>query len=237
MDNSATSAQELADAITIVATGPKGTSRAFFNATVQLQSLHTHQVIQRCFSESAEAVYALSAILPALTTTENVEAAQNEIFGRVDAAEKDIGNEIQRVAKLIESSGIDINQLGYTAAQTFHAQICSPRANQLLRVIKQLDDLIKLLDTLWLTETITQKVHTETVFLWKRRVIKLMNHVREVGFRAMNAAHRANAKAGKNEADLSATTAEVQDTKPKSKAVKPARKTPAKETPAVASAA
>lgn len=183
-------AQNLSEAIVIVTGSPSDTSRPFFMSECRLRNLHAQQVLQRSYAIGAESMFRLSIILPAMVNNQAIaEQALKAPYARMDELRKDLNNEIARLTKLADTNGISTETLQYSAPQTFSVQITTPRGGDLIRTIKLYDDMLQLLDVLWLAGVVSQAEYGEYSHSHKRALLRMLNFLHyhsNAAFKAAN---------------------------------------------------
>lgn len=163
-------------------------SRAVVCRTVQIDSLQAQRVMHRSFEKLKQSLFSLSVILPIVSDDEaEIEAIDGYIDEQFLSAEQELATEQARLRKILEDNGIE-EVAGYSKPETHKIEIDSPRANAFLRLVTQLDGLMKLIDTAWLLGEFDDKQKKNATFQWQQRLIKLAGRVIALERRARSAA-------------------------------------------------
>jgi hypothetical protein len=101
----------------------------------------------------------------------------------------EIRQEIERMQELSEASGCETG-IGYTNARTVEIQITSPRSIRFLAIIREFDQLIAAMDTLWLACLIDDTQYAVEAYQWKKKILRLAGQIRTLATRAILAARR-----------------------------------------------
>ncbi len=88
----------------------------------------------------------------------------------------------------MEDNGIDMMP-GYTNPNEYTIEINSPQVAQFAHLIRKLDTLMGIVDTLWLNTVLTSKQRTDATYQWQQRLIKLAGRIIGIEKRARISAH------------------------------------------------
>ncbi len=174
-----------------MASKPKqgGTSRPVINQEAEFGSYQAQQVFKRSYAVTSRSFYLLSVVQRALTREEIVVQVEAVVDGLLDEISKRLSDEIERLIKLCNESGID-PQPNFNKPQRVQAEIASPRAGRYLGQIQQLDRVIGLIALLWLSGVRNDSQYAAECYLWQRNLTRLANRIREITNRAINAANQ-----------------------------------------------
>ena len=151
---------------------PRPYSRAAFERTVALKSETAQRMLEREFDRVAAALYHLEVVQRMLTPEEEVEIREEDARTLIQSMQQATRNEIARLLKLREDHGVQGEPV-YTHPGETKVMITSPLAHDYLGVIQTLDQLIFVLDGLWLMGVLNNKQRANAVFLWQRTILKL----------------------------------------------------------------
>lgn len=90
----------------------------------------------------------------------------------------------------LENPGVMDGLRGYTNSRTVEIQITSPRSIRFLAIIREFDQLIAAMDTLWLACIIDDTHYAVEAYQWKRRILRLAGQIRTLATRAILAARK-----------------------------------------------
>ena len=165
-------------------------SHPFFLQKVQLHSFHAQQVFDRGFDVYATAVFSLSVVLRIIGTDEQAQEIEAVVDERLNKLFEDLHTDLARLSKLAENNGIEFQGVDYSNPQLIEARITSPRAVRYIGLIREFDDLVTKLDTLWLSGIVPDGNYSRSLYEWKRRILRLAVSIRSIAGRAMVTARR-----------------------------------------------
>ncbi|MBX6392154.1 MAG: DUF1845 family protein [Burkholderiales bacterium] len=165
-------------------------SHPYFTQKVRLHSFHAQQVFDRGFELCANAIFSLSVVLRIIGTDEQAREVEGIVDERLNKMFEDIRGEAARLEKLAEANGIEFKGIDYSHPKEIEAKITSPRAVRYVGLIREFDDLVTKLDTLWLSGVIPDGNYSRSIYEWKRRILRLAGTIRSIAGRAVNAARR-----------------------------------------------
>ena len=151
---------------------PRPYSRAAFERTVALQSEMAQRMLEREFDRVAAALYHLEVVQRIVSPEDEVELREEEARSLILSIQTATQNEMARLQKLRSDNGVHGEPI-YTHPGEIKVMIISPLAHDYLGVIQTLDQLIFLLDGLWLMGVMNNKQRANAVFLWQRTILKL----------------------------------------------------------------
>lgn len=184
-------------------------SHAYFAQKVTLRSFHAQQVFDRGFELCANAIFSLSVVLRVIGSDEQAREVEGIVDERLNRMFEDMRNEIARMEKIAETNGIEFAGIDYSSPKEVEAKITSPRAVRYVGLIREFDNLVAKLDTLWLSGVIPDSSYSRSIYEWKRRILRLAGNIRSLAGRAMTAARR---KEVQGDANNTAGTEVVADT-------------------------
>lgn len=154
-------------------------SRAVMSVSLTLNSFEAQKVFKNTFKVTGNHIYnigIMSRIAGNQAAAEEAERQIQELFAKLRG---DIQAEHDRLKLLVDAAAIDFT-LNYEHPLAVSANIVAPTVNQYLRIIVQLDELMRLCDTLWHGGEFTEAQKVECGYLWQRRVTKLHNVIRNL---------------------------------------------------------
>ena len=119
------------------------------------------------------------------TKSTEVETVIPEHISKVS---EDTDKATAQLNKLMEDNGIDMMP-GYTNPNEYTIEINSPQVAQFAHLIRKLDTLMGIVDTLWLNTVLTSKQRTDATYQWQQRLIKLAGRIIGIEKRARISAH------------------------------------------------
>lgn len=149
-----------------------------------LDTEEAQRVYQRTFSEILKNLYYLSVV--ARISSDN-EGAIDELNEQVEEKFADffdsLEDEAVRLSALCYDNAITTLPT-YSMPLEIDVEVSSPMANRYLQLLKKLDRVVQLLDSLWLAEHFTAKQKLRGTYEWQRKLVKVANQVREARNRA-----------------------------------------------------
>lgn len=163
-------------------------SQPYFEQVLLLSTKQAHRVMERSFKALSGSLFRCEVILRIIGQEEKIDELETYIKTTLEAAEKDIADELERAEAVCEQNGVN-TPATYTMVRNFTIQIKSPLIARYARVVVQLDRLIQMLDMLWLNDLITSKERTNTTFAWQQRIVKAAWAIVRVERKARAEAH------------------------------------------------
>ncbi|MBK8759119.1 MAG: hypothetical protein IPM03_01475 [Sulfuritalea sp.] len=164
-------------------------SRPFITQKAVLNSLHAQQIFERGYDMCANGLFSLTVVLRFIGTEEQAQAVETMVDDLLNKALDEIRQEIARMKELGESNGCE-TMISYTNSRTVEIQITSPRSIRFLAIIREFDQLIAAMDTLWLACIIDDTHYAVEAYQWKRRILRLAGQIRTLATRAILAARK-----------------------------------------------
>ena len=164
-------------------------SRPFITQKAMLNSLHAQQIFERGYDMCANGLFSLTVVLRFIGTEEQAQAVEAMVDDLLNKTLEEIRQEIKRMQDMSEANGCEM-MIGYTNARTVEIQITSPRSIRFLAIIREFDQLIAAMDTLWLACLIDDTHYAIEAYQWKRRILRLAGQIRTLATRAILAARK-----------------------------------------------
>ncbi|MDA8259170.1 MAG: hypothetical protein M0Z99_26620 [Betaproteobacteria bacterium] len=164
-------------------------SRPFITQKALLNSLHAQQIFERGYDMCANGLFSLTVVLRFIGTEEQAQAVEAMVDDLLNKTLEEIRQEIKRMQDMSEVNGCE-TMIGYTNARTVEIQITSPRSIRFLAIIREFDQLIAAMDTLWLACLIDDTHYAIEAYQWKRRILRVAGQIRTLATRAILAARK-----------------------------------------------
>ena len=162
-------------------------SKPIFEQSFTINSLQAQRVVDRVFKRTVSALYGIDVILRIIGDENEIDEVDQVISQLIENCSKSVDSEQARLDKLMESNGID-DIPEYTGPITFKAQISSPQVGQFVGLIRKLDALMISMDTLWLSNVLSNKQRVDGNYAWQQRIIKLARRIIDIEIRARKSA-------------------------------------------------
>jgi len=135
------------------------------------------------------ALYGIDVVLRIIGDDEEMDQVE-EIVGKLIAELADeLHAEHARLAQLRETNGISTTPR-YTNPKQITVHISSPQLAQYTALIEELDRLMTVMDTLWLTGVLTNKQRADGAYQWRTRVLRTGREIIEIERRARASAEK-----------------------------------------------
>lgn len=163
-------------------------SRPVFKQSLKVNSLQAQRVKERSFERVTNSLFSIDVILRVIGEQEEIDQVETVILEHMSKVSEDLDRATEQMVKLMEDNGIDAMP-GYTNPKEYTIEINSPQVAQFAHLIRKLDKLMSLVDTLWLNTILTSKQRTDATYQWQQRLIKLAGRIIGIEKRARISAH------------------------------------------------
>lgn len=166
---------------------------------LELRSYQAQHVHKRAFNKVLNSLFLSDVILRVISKSspdgeDDAEKLNAVVAEELLKVENELKAETGRVSKLIEQHAITAFAT-YDKTLTVSVAITSPLGARFSTLLRSMDTLVGLIDTLWLHEHFTGKQRNAAVRQWSRRVLKIANRIIEMEKRARRKAQRAGKEA------------------------------------------
>jgi len=169
-------------------------SRPVFDQTIRIQSNHAQRLLDRGFLLVVRALYGIDVVLRIIGDDEEMDQVEEIVGSLIAELAEELRAEHRRLAQLRDANGISATPR-YTNPKQITVHISSPQLAQYTALVEELDRLMTVMDTLWLTLVLTNKQRADGAYQWRTRVLRTGREIIEIERRA-----RASAvKRGKGE--------------------------------------
>lgn len=154
----------------------KAKSAPVIKQKLSLSTLSSQKVMIRSFEKLAESLFQISVILRAIGEREHVDDAEEILNKHFEAASTDIEAKIEQMKQLAEQNGISINP-DYTNQVTYELEINTPHLARFIGLVGRMDDLVSMIDSLWLHSILDDRQASNARFEWGRRMINVAGRI------------------------------------------------------------
>ncbi len=151
-------------------------SRPIFERTFSINSEQAIRVIRNSYHRLMVSLYAIDVILRIIGREETVDEIESLVSQMIAECAEQLQQEKLRLEKLKADNGITETPT-YTHPREFVAKIASPQIAQFVELIRLLDQLMIVMDTLWLCQIISNKHCIEARYQWQQRLQRLANKI------------------------------------------------------------
>ena len=182
-------------------------SRPVFKQVLKVNSLQAQRVVERSFQPVSDSLFSIDVVLRFIGERNEIDQVENIIQEYMEKVSVDLDTATNQLQKLIEDNGIE-GSPEYTSPSQYDIEIKSPQVAQFAHLVRKLDSLMLLIDTLWLNSILTSKQRKDAIYQWQQRLIKLAGRIIGIEKRARISAY---SKDKKNEVEAAAPTQETTD--------------------------
>ena len=185
-------------------------SRPFVPQSARFASVSAKKLYDRAYARVDSALYGISMVLRITGGEDGAASVEQIVDEHLAAVARDLAAEQARLRLLGDESGVTI-KVEYTKPITVDAHVSSPRSMRFLGMCRDLDALIGTIDCLWIAGVLNDRQHSQAVYLWQQRLVKLASRLIGIAGRAFAAARRQGkvAEDGEIGADTAVDTAEI----------------------------
>lgn len=160
-----------------------------------LQSYHAQDMLERVGNNWAEAMITLSETMRNYKPEDQCIVVDGEVDRLLDDTFKGIKTNIERLNKIAETNGLDMDDIEaeYSSPSTYVLKVLSPREFRFHTLLQELDKLCALTDKMWYVSLVTDRHRSQIPFETKRQIIRMVNRVRTLVYRAQASSQRAGA--------------------------------------------
>lgn len=176
-------------------------SRPVFDQSLRVHSDHAQRLLERGFHRVVRALYGIEVVLRILGEEGEMDAIEQIVSERIDACAAELRAERARLEKLCADHGVT-ERARYTHPEEVRVRISSPQVAQYAALIRELDELMMAMDTLWLTGVLSNKQRADAAFTWRRRVLALGREIIAIEERARASARRKTGSSAAVEIEL-----------------------------------
>lgn len=170
-----------------------------FEQNIQINSLQAQKIMERAFRRTVRSLYSIDAILRIIGDDQEADEVEGVINKMLTDTREAIHADSARLKKLIDSEGIT-QEPSYTHPQTYMVQISSPQVREFVSLVKMMDQLMLMMDTLWIMSVLDNKQRKEGTFQWQQRMLRMARRIVTIETRARKAAHNKGKAEEVNEA-------------------------------------
>lgn len=160
----------------MASTHPRPYSRPVLERTLILRSEQAQRIMAREGDRVMRSLHAIAVVFRATLPAETVDALEMESGALIDEAAEAIAAEIARVSAIRETEGVDLRPT-YSHPGETPVRILCPRAHDFVAMIEGLDELMILVDSLWLSGWLTNRNRCEAAYQWQQRILRIARKI------------------------------------------------------------
>ncbi|MGA7983366.1 MAG: hypothetical protein WCA32_24480 [Chromatiaceae bacterium] len=183
-------------------------SRPVFDQTVTIHSNHAQRLLDRGFLLVVRALYGIDVVLRILGDDEEMDQVEEIVGKLISELAVELRAEHARLAQLREANGISATPR-YTNPKRITVHISSPQLAQYTALIEELDQLMTVMDALWLTGVLTNKQRADGAYQWRTRLLRTGREIIDIERRARKSAEKRGKGEELSEVDESVVAQDV----------------------------
>jgi len=121
-------------------------------------------------------LHAIAVVFRATLPVEVADRIESESGALIEEGAQALATEIARVSALRETEGVTLIP-GYSHPGELPVRILCPRALDFLAMIEGLDELMVLIDSLWLSGLLTNRHRSEAAYQWQQRILRIARRI------------------------------------------------------------
>ena len=122
------------------------------------------------------ALHAIAVVFRATLPVEIADRIEAESGALIEEGAQALAAEITRVSALRETEGVTVIPC-YSHPGEIPIRILCPRALDFLAMVKGLDELMVLIDSLWLSGLLTNRHRSEAAYQWQQRILRIARRI------------------------------------------------------------
>lgn len=151
-------------------------SKPVYTQSVSFNSSQVQRVVKRHLAKVTNALFSTDVILRIIGDEAEIDQLEELISEQIKAVKDDFKHETERLEKLMEDAGIN-EMPNYTNPTTINVQIKSPQTHEFIQLLSMLDELMGIMDCLWLNAILTSKQRTDASYQWQQRLMRLAGRI------------------------------------------------------------
>jgi hypothetical protein len=183
-------------------------SRPVFDQTITIHSNHAQRLLDRGFLLVVRALYGIDVVLRIIGDDEEMDQVEGIVGSLIGELATELRAEHARLAQLREANGVSATPR-YTNPKRITVHISSPQLAQYTALIEELDQLMTVMDALWLTGVLTNKQRADGAYQWRTRLLRTGREIIDIERRARKSAEKRGKGEELSEVDESVVAQDV----------------------------
>lgn len=146
--------------------------------TVTLYSRGAQDIFTRYYPTTAYNLIFIGIVARLRGEHEIASTVEEEFAGWLKDAGEKLKGEKERLITALEDAGIDTAAVSYSAPREFEVRITSPQAGQFFGLIQELDEVLQIIDALWLHGEVGNDARVQLMQHWRRSIRKVAERFR-----------------------------------------------------------
>lgn len=160
----------------MVSVNPRPYSRPVLQRTMVLRSEQAQRIMAREGDRVLRSLHAIAVVFRATLPMELADRIEAESGALIEEGAQALATEIARVSALRENEGVTVIPV-YSHPGELPIRILCPRALDFLSMVEGLDELMVLIDSLWLSGLLTNRHRSEAAYQWQQRILRIARRI------------------------------------------------------------
>lgn len=151
---------------------PRPYSRPVLERTLILRSEQAQRIMSREGDRVLRSLHAIAVVFRATLPPESADAIEVESGSLIEEGAQALALEISRVSAMRANEGITLIPC-YSHPGEVPIRVLCPRALDFIAMVEGLDELMTLIDSLWLSGLLTNRARSEAAYQWQQRILRI----------------------------------------------------------------
>ena len=155
---------------------PRPYSRPVLERNLTLRSEQAPRIMSREGDRVMRSLHAIAVVFRATLPQAAADQLERESGKLIEEGAEALANEIQRVSAIRASEGVTLMP-HYSHPSDIPIRILCPQSLDFMAMVEGLDELIMLIDSLWLSGLLTNRNRAEAAYQWQRRILRIARKI------------------------------------------------------------
>lgn len=160
----------------MASSNPRPYSRPVLERTLTLRSEQAQRIMAREGDRVLRSLHAIAVVFRATLPVETADRIEAESGALIEEGAEALACEIARVSALRETEGVTVIPC-YSHPGEIPVRILCPRALDFLAMVEGLDELMVMIDSLWLSGLLTNRHRSEAAYQWQQRILRIARRI------------------------------------------------------------
>lgn len=151
-------------------------SRPVLQRTLVLRSEQAQRIMSREGDRVLRSLHAIAVVFRATLPMELADRIEADSGALIEEGAQALASEIARVSALRENEGVTVIPC-YSHPGELPVRVLCPRALDFLSMVEGLDELMVLIDSLWLSGLLTNRHRAEAAYQWQQRILRIARRI------------------------------------------------------------
>lgn len=160
----------------MASSNPRPYSRPVLERTLTLRSEQAQRIMAREGDRVLRSLHAIAVVFRATLPMELADRIEVESGALIEEGAEALATEIARVSALRDAEGVTVIPC-YSHPGELPIRVLCPRALDFLSMVEGLDELMVLIDSLWLAGLLTNRHRSEAAYQWQQRILRIARRI------------------------------------------------------------